>query len=218
MLANLTLVTNALPAIYKYVDSDGTVYYTDNPHSIPEERRSTAVVMKDLPESIVKKTPAGLGKVLLQIKSFVMSKNSVIILIAVSALLFSVKILSYLWKLNKKKMRLILKKNRPVESKTHSGQLCIGFEHCLYPHSIQKIQRIDNDHLGKTSYFEQKFCRYRQRVSGIGDSANRFSVEAYEKYLSENSFCYHPTEITQTVAWKCYKCNSVVSSERERHC
>jgi hypothetical protein len=57
VLAGLLLPSPAVAEVYKYVNKDGVVSYTDSLQAVPEKYRKTATVVKDLREKEEK--PAG---------------------------------------------------------------------------------------------------------------------------------------------------------------
>lgn len=212
---------NSSAEIYKYKDKNGTTCYSDNINSVPEKYRGKTVIVKELPESIVRKSPTGLQKIFASISDFTnfrKFKTYIPMLIAVSIFIVSIIIMSAFWRKNKRKISLILKKNRPVQAGAHTGQICLGFDNCTYPDSIQKIKRYEHDNSGRTSFFEHKFCKHRLRTNETTPYHRNMTIEKFEKFMADNSLCYHPAEFIESIAWRCHKCNSIVSSERERHC
>ena len=234
----LTFSHESDATLYKYTDKNGNIGYTDNLQSVPEDSREKAVIVKALPESIVKKSdePAGersntdflsaikeqltrerIASISSELSSMINLRLAGGIAMAILLLIIFIFAFTFIWRRNKKRISLVLRKNKITEGKKHTGQFCMGFEACPYPESIQKIDRYERNHIGGISNFEHRFCNYRKSDSSVAISSS-LSMEDYDKLITENSLCYHPSEFKPAEVWKCYKCNSVVSSDRERHC
>lgn len=236
----MILIQDSLAAIYKYVDENGNVCFTDSLQAVPEKYREKAIIADIPPESVVKKSPENLPaekkesvsttkdkeellnkeKIAGIVKGFTDSRPfKLIAVITISLLLFVilVKISIFIWQKKKRKIKLIFKKNKLVKSEKHSGRLCKGFDNCIYPDSIQQYNMQSYRFVGESSV-KYKFCSYRQGTNASLLTPNTVTTEEYEKFMSKHSFCYHPSEFIPADEWRCYKCNSIVLSEKERHC
>lgn len=238
-LTPLVLSQNASSDIYKYTDKDGTATYTDTPNSVPDNQKIEVVEKEELPESTAQKTPQNVPlekkagaliagaidtlkdtqKIKETVLSFTGSKLFKLASIITVFLLAAVVLLvtgNFIWRRQKTKVRLFFKKNKLTEGEKHSGQPCRGFDSCKYAGSIQK-HAVQNHFLGE-EVSEYRFCSHQKRQASSSFIPNTISMEEHEKILTKNSLCFHPSEFIPTEVWKCYKCNAIVSAERERHC
>jgi len=230
---------NASSEIYKYTDKDGNVTYTNTPHSVPDNQKVEVIEKEKLPESTVQKTPENVPlekktgdliagaidklKDTQKIKETVLSfTNSNLFKLAVIIIvfLFTAAVLlmtgSFIWRRQKRKIRLFFKKNKLAEGEKHSGQPCRGFDICKYTGSIQKHAMYN--HFLEEEVSEYRFCSHQKGIDSALSIPNNISMEEHEKILTKNSLCFHPSEFIPTEMWRCYKCNAIVSAERERHC
>ncbi|MBI5205956.1 MAG: DUF4124 domain-containing protein [Nitrospirae bacterium] len=238
-LLPLILLQNASSDIYKYTDKNGTVTYTDTPNSVPDNQKIEVVEKEKLPESTVQKTPENVPlekktgdliagaidtlkdtqKIKETVLSFTNSKLFKLAVIIIVFLFIAVVLFMtgrFIWRRQKRKIQLFFKKNNLAEGEKHSGQPCRGFDSCKYTGSIQK-HTMQNHFLGE-QVSEYRFCSHQKRQDPSSFIPNNISIEEHEKILTKNSLCFHPSEFIPIEMWKCYKCNAIVSAERERHC
>lgn len=112
-------------------------------------------------------------------------------------------------------MRLLFRRNKRIDYEKHSGKTCPGFDECPHPGlvSYTTTQGFKDD--PKIPYTS---CRYRQYVGPTAVPLQNFTrAEFEEKYIKKFTLCKHPSELLPVTEWRCYKCNAVVGSERERH-
>lgn len=111
-------------------------------------------------------------------------------------------------------MRLLFKRNKLISYVKQSGRLCPGFNKCIHPGSVysNKIQRFKDE--PETTII---LCRFRKYMGVYSIPLSKLTKAEWEKIEREHTFCWHPDELTHVHEWRCYKCNALVKSERERH-
>ena len=107
---------------------------------------------------------------------------------------------------------LIFKKNKLLQYKEFNT-LCPCYddenknlEKYLHPECIQIIDKS----------FKGIYCPYKA-YNGPTSIFSSISTEQYNDLLKQYTSCHHLSEGIDKTEWRCFKCNAVVSSERERH-
>lgn len=111
-------------------------------------------------------------------------------------------------------MRLLFRKNKFLSYDKQSGQLCPGFNKCVHPGSIgsNKVEGFKDE--PKRTIIS---CRFKRYIGPCGVALSNYTRAKWEEFERKHTFCWHPDEITRAQEWRCYKCNTLVKSERERH-
>ena len=111
-------------------------------------------------------------------------------------------------------MRLLFRRNKLISYDKQSGQICTGFDDCLHPGSVgsNEVQGFKDE--PKTTIV---LCRFRKYVGPYGVLLSGYTRAEWEEHERKCTFCWHPEELTYVQEYRCYKCNAIVKSERERH-
>lgn len=111
-------------------------------------------------------------------------------------------------------MRLLFRKNKYIRYSKHSGQLCPGFENCIYPGSVKnsEIKGFKDEPVTIIP-----ICQYLEYTGPMFLDLSFFTREEFKDYQKKFNCCFHPNELKMVGEWRCYKCNNIVDGERDRH-
>ena len=111
--------------------------------------------------------------------------------------------------------RLLFRKNKLLHFNRHSGHQCPGYEKCLHPGSV-KENEVNMGLKDEPRIEIIKYCRYQKYIGPNSVVMSEITKAEYEKMIQENTMCWHHDELKPAEEWRCYKCDGIVKSERER--
>ena len=113
-------------------------------------------------------------------------------------------------------MELLFHRN-PLVVISHSETKCQGYDNCLHPESVRITKILTSFKDEPKTYNTLQSCPHKDYYGPCCVVMTDFTREEYENMIAKNTICGHPDEKTTTQDYMCYKCNAVVSSEKERH-